>query len=169
MNRGSGGSAPSKIKMQYKIFQIPCIGGEAEDELNVFLRSHRIVSVTKELISSNLPPYWCFCVEYILTGKVGEFSNNNRTDERVDYKEVLSEDEFALYLQLRDLRKAIAERDVVPAFTICTNRQLASMIQDKCTTKASLKQIPGFGEAKISKYGEEFLQILNQSKKGQEE
>ena len=53
--------------MQFKLFSIPATGDtEAEEELNRFLRSHRAVSVQKELVQGGHTAYWCFCVEYLL-------------------------------------------------------------------------------------------------------
>jgi hypothetical protein len=50
--------------MQFKLFSIPSTGdNDAEDELNRFLRSHRAVSVQKELVQSGHTAYWCFCVD----------------------------------------------------------------------------------------------------------
>ena len=51
--------------MQFKLFSIPATGDlETEEELNRFLRSHRAVSVQKELVNNGDTPCWCFCVEY---------------------------------------------------------------------------------------------------------
>jgi len=53
--------------MQYKLFSIPSTGdADAEEDLNRFLRSHRAVSVEKELVQGGHTAYWCFCVEYLL-------------------------------------------------------------------------------------------------------
>jgi hypothetical protein len=55
--------------MQFKLITIPATGDvEAEEELNCFLRSHRAVSVEKELVQGGHTAYWCFCVEYLLNG-----------------------------------------------------------------------------------------------------
>ena len=53
--------------MQFKLFSIPATGDAgAEEELNCFLRSHRAVSVEKELVKNSDTACWCFCVEYLL-------------------------------------------------------------------------------------------------------
>ena len=44
--------------MQYKMFKIPCLGDkDAEESMNRFLRSHRVVSVTKEPVTPAAGPY----------------------------------------------------------------------------------------------------------------
>jgi hypothetical protein len=62
--------------MQFKLFSIPATGdAEAEEELNRFLRSHRVVSVEKELVQGGHTAYWCFCVEYLLNGPLLQLSH----------------------------------------------------------------------------------------------
>ena len=50
--------------MQYRIFSVPIFDdGTAEDELNLFLRSHRIAEVNKQYSES--ASAWTFCVTYV--------------------------------------------------------------------------------------------------------
>lgn len=79
---------------------------------------------------------------------------------RVDYKEVLSEEDFALFAKLREERKKLAAAEAVPVYAVCINEQMAEMAKNKPLTAAALKEINGFGEAKAGKYGEAFLNGL---------
>ena len=79
--------------MQIKIFTIPVIGDEnkaIENELNLFLCSHRILNLSKHLVTNNDSSMWCFCVEYIEGSKT--VGVNEASSPKVDYKDVLSED-----------------------------------------------------------------------------
>ncbi|MDO4629773.1 MAG: HRDC domain-containing protein [Planctomycetia bacterium] len=144
--------------MQFKIFQIPASGSdEIEDEMNQFLRSHRIVSTRSELVNDDHHSFWCFCIEYI-DGKLIEKSD--RREPPKDYKEELSEKEFSVFVHLRDLRKQIAEQEAVAAFILWTNKQMCEMVKNRCITKADLKKIDRFGESKVEKYGDRILEIL---------
>ena len=78
---------------------------------------------------------------------------------KVDYKEVLSEEDFAVYAKLRDLRKELAERYSVSVYSVFNNKQLAEMVQERITSKTALQKITGVGEARATKYGEPFLKI----------
>lgn len=69
----------------------------------------------------------------------------------------MSDDEFALFARLRELRKKIAEEEAIPPYAIFTNEQLADMVRKKVTTLQAMKEINGIGDAKISKYGQVFL------------
>lgn len=50
---------------------------------------------------------------------MSKFSDNKC--ERIDYKDVLSERDFALYAQLRNLRKFLSEQEGVPTYALFTN------------------------------------------------
>ena len=144
--------------MQFKLFSIPATGdAEAEEELNRFLRSHRAVSVQKELVQGGQTAYWCFCIEYLL-GSPPEMKAGGRA--RVDYKELLSAEDFAVFVRLRDARKQLAGKEAIPVYAVCTNEQLAEMAKARAATLADLKKINGLGDVKAEKYGETFLATI---------
>jgi superfamily II DNA helicase RecQ len=146
--------------MQFKLFTIPATGdNEAEEELNRFLRSQRAVSVQKELVQGCHTAYWCFCVEY-LPGISPEGKGGGR--QRVDYKEILSAEDFAIFVRLRDVRKELAGKEAIPVYAVCTNEQLAEMAKGRGVALADLKKIDGFGDAKAAKYGETFLLAIRE-------
>jgi superfamily II DNA helicase RecQ len=82
------------------------------------------------------------------------------TRGKVDYKEILSPSDFAVFAKLRDARKEIAQSEAAPVYTIFTNDQLAQMIIARATTRAALAKIEGVGESRLAKYGERILAIL---------
>jgi superfamily II DNA helicase RecQ len=84
----------------------------------------------------------------------------------VDYREVLAEAEFVIFSRLRDLRKAIADKEAVPAYSIFTNEQLAAMVTGKVDSISGMEAIPGIGAARVGKYGEAFLALLKSAKGG---
>lgn len=143
--------------MQYKIMKVDASGEtSAVEELNQFLRSHRVVSVYKEFQNSS----WCFCIEYLLDGKQEkEPSRGNR----IDYRDVLANEDFLIYSQLREIRKQLSLENGTPVYTICTNEQMAMMVQNRCRTRSELQKIPGFGASKLNKYADAFLEVLKKS------
>ena len=69
--------------MQMAFYSIPARGDSGlQEDLNRFLRSHRVPTVHREFVPLTKP--------------------------RVDYKEVLSTEDFALFAKLRDWRKTKA-------------------------------------------------------------
>ena len=85
---------------QYALFFISLFGEpEVCDALNLFLRSHRIVSVEKRLIDGERGTGWLFLVEH-----GSEVKSQTANTPRIDYREVLTEQEYALFDRLRDAR-----------------------------------------------------------------
>ena len=147
--------------MQVEIFTIPVKHPqEAQEGLNRFLRSHRVLTVEKVFHASGEGCFWTFCVEY-LEGTSNLPADKKKSVPKIDYKEVLSDEQFAVFSRLRDLRKSLAEREAVPAYAIFTNEQLAAMVRGKVQTMSELAKIEGLGESRVKKYGEAFLALLN--------
>ena len=87
--------------MQLKMFSIPALDpGDASEEMNRFLRGHRILSVEKKLVGSDASAFWAIGVEYL--ERVGEGSGV--TGSRSKEKVLLTPADFAIYSKLRDLR-----------------------------------------------------------------
>ncbi len=148
--------------MAYRTFRLSAGSTEAETQIfNDFLRSHRVLAIQKEWLSQAVEGGWSFCVEYeegaaarpAASGQVG----------KIDYREVLPPEQFEVFARLRSLRKALAERDAVPVFTVFTNAQLAEMVKMPARTVADLAKIDGIGEARVAKYGKEVLGELKRA------
>jgi superfamily II DNA helicase RecQ len=137
---------------------VPVSGGpSAENEMNAFLRAHRVLAVRKEFVAEGGNSFWTFCVEYLELPGGGAVSDGK---PKVDYREVLKPEEFEVFSRLREWRKGVAEKEGVPVYAVLTNEQLAQMVQKKVATMAALKQIEGVGEARLEKYGAALLQLL---------
>lgn len=133
----------------------------SQDELNHFLSVHRIVSVRKDLVSDSSGAYWAIAVEYLNRLQDGtQTVINRRESKQVDYREVLSPAQFALFAELRNIRKQIATREGVPIYTIFTNQQLADMVTGHVDSKTALSKVNGVGASRVDKYGDEFLKAI---------
>ncbi|MEM7698127.1 MAG: HRDC domain-containing protein [Verrucomicrobiota bacterium] len=151
--------------MPYAFFQISASGETSEvAEMNRFLASHRVVAIHREWIDAapGEKPAWAFCIDYLDGANAGPDGGKTHRSKssRVDYKEVLPPDQFAVFARLRDLRKHIAEESGLPVFSVFTNEQLAEMVRSQCRTKADLGKIAGIGESRLKQYGERFLAEL---------
>lgn len=83
--------------MQIKIFTIPLFDNEeALEELNKFLRSNKAVDISKNLVQQGDLSYWSFCITY-LVGAPPKVQQPNDRKEKVDYKQVLGNVEFARF------------------------------------------------------------------------
>ena len=151
--------------MAYRFFTIPIQSLEVgEAELNGFLRNHKILSVDRRWVEQGSSSFWSFCVDYLDGASNGAVSGKpGNLRGKVDYKDVLSPEEFAVFARLRDLRKEIAQAEAVPVYTIFTNEQLAQMVQTKATSKSALEKIAGVGDARIDKYGARMLEVITKA------
>jgi superfamily II DNA helicase RecQ len=149
--------------MPFRIFLIPVLyGDDATEELNAFIASHRVAHIERKWIDQGTQSAWAFCVEYVLASPTRD--GNPRTQlsrNRIDYKTILSSDEFTIFSQLRELRKELSQQEGVPVFALFSNEQLAQMVQRRCSSKADLLGIEGIGEAKVEKYSEKLIATLS--------
>ena len=127
------------------------------DELNAFLRSHRIVNVEKRLVDGERGTGWVFLVEYGTDGG----KNAQAQNQRVDYREVLNAAEYALFDKLRALRKDLAEKSGIPVYAVFTNDQLAAMVKKPPKMAKDLLAIAGIGDARVKQYGEAFIKLFS--------
>lgn len=143
--------------MNYKIFNIPIPNSETElNIMNKFLGGIRIISVQKEIVAAGGSSYWSFAIEYYHEKNNISAARKNK----IDYREVLSEEDFAVYSSLRELRKNIAESEGVPVYAVFTNEQLSEMVKNRVVSNNALSKIPGIGDKKVNAYGERFIQKL---------
>lgn len=150
--------------MQFRFFSIPIHGGEEQsEELNRFLASQRILAVERQLVQNASASVWALCVSFEAEG-AKRVAGGRRG--KVDYREVLNEQDFTLYAHLRSLRKQIADTEGVPAYALFTNEQMAEMVTRRVATLSALREIPGVGEARVEKYGEAFLAAMTEVKAG---
>jgi superfamily II DNA helicase RecQ len=138
--------------MQIKIFSIPLIGGEAiNDEMNVFLRSKKVLHKDVQLVSTQEGTFWTFCIKYI------DALPQQEKNAKIDYKQVLDEKSFDRFSKMREVRKDIANSEAVPAFVVFTDEELAEMAKNDVKSLDEIKKMKGIGNKRIEKYGDVFL------------
>ena len=67
-----------------------------------------------------------------------------------------------LFQRLRELRKALADRQRVPAYIVFSDKVLLEMATRRPSNEMELLDVSGVGPAKLQKYGSEFLAVLRQ-------
>lgn len=156
------------MPIQFKFFLVPVTTShETETDLNRFLRSVRALTVHREFVDQGQNSFWCLVVEYLTDSADHTHSKSRKENrDRIDYKEILSPENFAVFARLREWRKQFAASEAVPVYTIFTNEQLASIARKRIKTLAELKSLEGVGEARISRYGESVIKIVAEAEKG---
>ena len=154
--------------MELKFFSIPARDpAEFGEELNRFLRGHRVLAVQRELVREDGGAWWAICVEYLaLAPGVSKNGAAGPAKPKVDYRERLNDAEFAVFSRLREVRKTLAEREAVPVYAVFTNEQIAAMVTGGVNTLQGLRGIEGVGDSRAEKYGEAFLAVLSEAAAG---
>ncbi len=149
--------------MQIKLFTIPINNIEDyNNELNAFLRSHKIVQVEKHLLQTGNSHSWCFYISYIDSSSSPVKISSGK--KKIDYKEVLTEEEFAKFSALREIRKKIAKDEAVSAYIVFTDAELAEITKLDELSLSSIKKIKGIGEKKAEKYGNKLIEQYKKQK-----
>ncbi len=151
--------------MKIHFFAIPALNpAESADELNQFCAGQKVIDLERQFVAAGSNSFWSICVCYQETQHISKSRKG-----KVDYREVLNEQDFALFVTLRSLRKEQAEKEGVPPYALFTNEQLAEMIRGKVSTLQGLAEIKGVGEAKMEKYGRLFVDALGKAMEADKE
>ena len=70
------------------------------------------------------------------------------------------DNEAPLFLELRALRRRLAEEEGVPPYVIFSDATLHDMVEQRPTTEAGLLQVRGVGRVKAERYGRAFLAVI---------
>lgn len=155
--------------MEFCFLTIPALDPAAgQDDLNRLCAGRRIVSVDRQFVADGQASYWALCV--VIASGAGPLPDALKSPEhrraappsRIDYKQVLSETDFARYAALRAWRKQTAEQEGVPLFAIFTNEQLAEIARRTIDGTAALGEIDGIGPARLDRYGAALVALLRE-------
>jgi superfamily II DNA helicase RecQ len=144
--------------MQVKIFTIPIIGGESlNEEMNLFLRSKRVIQIENRLATQGDASFWTMYVKYLEENASSGFATSDK--EKIDHKAALDEASAKRFETLREIRKALCQAENIPAYTIFTNQQLAELAKIENLDLTKMKTVKGIGDKIIEKYGKHFVEL----------
>lgn len=143
--------------MNYRLFQYSLPAAPELEDLNSFLRSQRVASVTQHMVQTGSGALLVFVVETVSSSPRGVAEPGV---PKIDYRDELNPGQFAVFSRLREERKKWAEAEGVPVYTVFTNAQLAEMVKRRVRSAAELGKIEGIGPARLEKYGALLLVLL---------
>ena len=76
------------------------------------------------------------------------------------WRSQLSEGDLPLFNALREWRAQRASREGLPPYLVCTNKQVAAIVNARPQSLTKLGAIDGIGKAKLEKYGQDLLAML---------
>lgn len=142
--------------MQLKVFSIPVINpGDMEEEANRFLRAHRVMTIDRQFTAEG-GGYWTVFITYqdgtnapsVASGRSG----------KIDYREVLSPEEFGRFARFREIRKELAAQQGIPAYAVFTDEELAQIARMNEATVEQIAAIKNVGK-RAEKYGSAFVDV----------
>ncbi len=149
--------------MQIKVFTIPIPDdGSAQNELNRFLASHKVLKTESNFYAADNGAAWCFCVSFLPSTLNNSLPVND--NKKIDYKNLLSETAFATFSDLRIIRKQLASQDAVPAYAVFTDAELAEISKLPEINEKSILGIKGIAEKRMEKYGHQLIALYNTEK-----
>lgn len=112
--------------MQFRTFTLPVAGtGLMEEDLNKFLRSHRILQVERHFCP-DAGGYWAVLVEYADVDPQAEVPPAQRRERR-DFSDGLTDEEKRRYEAYKAVRRELAQQHSIPAYLVFTNEELSIM------------------------------------------
>lgn len=130
----------------------------AEEELNQFIRAHRVLSVDEVFVSDGAGSAWAASVSW-LDGD----PSSAQSKGKIDYREILDPPTFELFASMRRWRRELSDAQGVPAYAVATNEQLAEIARRRVKTPEELQAISGLGKSRIDKYGATLVAWMNQA------
>ncbi|MBR1808210.1 MAG: HRDC domain-containing protein [Paludibacteraceae bacterium] len=132
--------------------------------MNSFLRGQKVLTIDKQQVCLGQQAFWTFCITYLPQNTA--YTNSPTPKQgKVDYKEILDVETFAVFSCLRSIRKQLAEADAVPAYAVFTDSELAEIAKLEELEPDKIKTIQGIGQKKVEKYGvslcEKYKEMMN--------
>lgn len=142
--------------MQIKIFAVPAFGDKSlEEEVNKFLRGHRIMQVERHFCPDN-GGYWAIFIEY--ADYAPDSAPANRR-EKADATKELNEEEKQRFEYYRKVRRGIAQQKSIPAYMVFTDAELAILSKITELSSDSIKGIKGIAPSRLNEYIDYFYVV----------
>lgn len=147
--------------MKVKTFQIRLAEEHLESDTQFINESIELINIKRvmsEFITGQTER-WSILIFYESQKAESTFSQHDKISYSKDVE--LTDSENEIFAALKEWRLDQATELGKPAFIVCSNAELVSVVKMKPETKEDLLEIKGFGEHKIAKYGSDTIAILN--------
>ena len=139
----------------------PALEAFDDGPLQEFLKSKEVHAIRDHFFVRDGTPYLAVLVTYGLRLAATPVEPPEKAQGRDhSWRSQVSEADLPLFNALRDWRAERAKRDGIPPYMICTNKQLAAMVNARPGSLSRLGSIDGIGKAKLDNYGQELLALL---------
>ncbi len=129
-----------------------------EEELNEFLSLVKVNKTCSSLVQAEIP-YWTVLVYHDEASANKSYTTVRKASYDKDTE--LDIEEQQIFEELKKWRSDTALMMNVPQYFVFTNTELIGVAKEKPEKLGDFDKLRGFGTIKISKYGDEILQIVN--------
>ena len=152
--------------MQFKLFKVPLSDThQAEQELNKFLQSHRVLQVERHFCP-DANGYWAFCLEYVGNASLDGEPSVSRQAKK-NYSKELNEEEFRRFEFFKNVRRQIAQQKALPAYMIFTDAELAVLARVPELSEETAKTVKGVAPSRLREYVSYFYVITDGEESGE--
>ena len=138
---------------------------QTEEELNRFLRSHRILQVERHFCSEN-GGYWALMVEYVDGDPTAEAPPTQRR-ERKDFSEGLTDEEKQRYENYKVVRRELAQQHNIPAYLVFTNEELSILSRLSQLNDETVRGVKGIAPQRLKDYVRFFYDVSHAEASGE--
>lgn len=154
--------------MKVQAFQIRLSKEHLENDIQFINESIEFINVKRvmsEFVTGQIEK-WSVLIFYedqkagaTSSGHNATLSSHNKISYPKDAE--LTGAEIEIFAALKEWRLDQATELDKPAFVVCSNADLVTVVKMKPETKEELLKLKGFGEHKTAKYGNDIIAILN--------
>lgn len=152
---------------QIQSFFISSYGDSSQcEELNHFLRSHKIIRLSQGFVSGGENPGFQIIVEY-----AENKSPESSSKKRIDYRSMLKEEkQIVIFDALKAFRSELCKKEkLIGAYMICKDEHLYQMALNPDITVDEIKSFPHSANIKLEEYGSLLYEQLQKIKSNEEE
>ncbi|MBK6318911.1 MAG: RecQ family ATP-dependent DNA helicase [Dehalococcoidia bacterium] len=110
---------------------------------------------SRTCLRARILEYFGDATQELACGNCGPCISGGETHE-----EATTGAEDSLFRDLRETRKAIADRDGVPPFVVFSDATLRDMAKKRPRNRMEMLSVSGVGQVKFERYGEAFLSVM---------
>ena len=135
------------------------LGAFDDSPVQELLKDKEVVAIREHFFVKNAVPYLTLVISYTLADAAASVPAATKPPKARWY-DLLDAADRPLFNTLRDWRRERSKQDGVPPYVICSDRTLALITQQRPSSLTKLGEVPGFGPAKVKKYGAELLGLV---------
>ncbi|MGB3078314.1 MAG: HRDC domain-containing protein [Saprospiraceae bacterium] len=130
-----------------------------QDAINTFMESVTVKKTATQFVIGQ-PDFWSVLVFYE-NGKAHKNGSKESDKISFDAEVELTEEEKQIFVALKQWRRDRAKEVNVPEYLVCHNAELITVSKTRPRSMEDLNKIKGFGDQKISKYGDDIIAVVN--------